>query len=134
MRPAAKAAAAGLGAAAAAWLFQRLEAYLDSDDCWLALADRLRRAQTPPSQSSFRVSCVLALGSRIRGEYVAGCNVEANNLGNSVLRPGGNETFGRSARRGGGDASRPHAATPLYGISTSPAAASPPQRNPQDRS
>lgn len=76
--------AAGAGAGVAVLAIRQLERWYDRDDCWLALADRIRRSLPPPSQSSFRVVAVVALGSRLRGEYVVGTNIEASNLHNSV--------------------------------------------------
>ena len=76
--------AAGAGAGAAVLAIRQLERWCDRDECWLALADRIRRQLPPPPQSSFRVVAVVALGSRLRGEYVVGTNIEAGNLHNSV--------------------------------------------------
>jgi cytidine deaminase len=76
--------AAGAGAGAAVLAIRQLERWCDRDECWLALADRIRRSLPPPPQSSFRVVAVVALGSRLRGEYVVGTNIEAGNLHNSV--------------------------------------------------
>ena len=76
--------AAGAGAGAAVLAIRRLERWCDRDECWLALADRILRQLPPPPQSSFRVVAVVALGSRLRGEYVVGTNIESGNLHNSV--------------------------------------------------
>ena len=72
--------AAGAGAGAAVLAIRQLERWCDRDECWLALADRIRRSLPPPPQSSFRVVAVVALGSRLRGEYVVGTNIEAGIL------------------------------------------------------
>ena len=55
--------AAGAGAGAAVLAIRQLERWCDRDECWLALADRIRRQLPPPPQSSFRVVAVVALGS-----------------------------------------------------------------------
>ncbi|KAH8054804.1 hypothetical protein JL722_8753 [Aureococcus anophagefferens] len=54
-------AAAAAAGAAATYALARFLRWYDSDDAWLALADRIRASLPPPSQSSFRVVAVVTL-------------------------------------------------------------------------
>ena len=74
-------AAAAAAGAAATYALARFLRWYDSDDAWLALADRIRASLPPPSQSSFRVVAVVTL---VGGGHVVGTNIEAHTLRNSV--------------------------------------------------
>ena len=105
--------AAGAGAGAAVLAIRQLERWCDRDECWLALADRIRRQLPPPPQSSFRVVAVVALGSRLRGEYVGGTTIEAGNLHNSVCAE--RVAFGAADARARHGSEHAHAARPKPG-------------------